>query len=230
MAHVAQIQYALPITLEHLEGESEHDHHILTRPDFGSLSPRGVFVGDGDDFLAADNSLLAAETQESPEAISEISNATSDTTVNSPPSSSTPNTRDPGSSSPQQVFNAETEVVHRHFNNHSHHEGDQHHATRPTHLLTASLDNTIKLWDIQSGRCARTLFGHIEGVWCIAADHFRIVSGAHDKLVKVWDVQSGKCWHTFSGHTKPVCCVGLTDTGFASGGDDGLVRLHTFDI
>lgn len=100
---------------------------------------------------------------------------------------------------------------------------------RPTHLLTASLDNTIKLWDIKTGKCARTLFGHVEGVWCIAADNFRIVSGAHDKLVKVWDVQSGKCWHTFSGHTKPVCCVDLNDTGFASGGDDGIVQLYSFD-
>lgn len=100
----------------------------------------------------------------------------------------------------------------------------------PNYLLTASLDNTIKLWHIKTGKCARTLFGHVEGVWCIAADDFRIVSGAHDKQVKIWDLQSGKCWHTFSGHTRPVCCVGLTDTKFASGGDDGVVKLYNFDI
>lgn len=100
---------------------------------------------------------------------------------------------------------------------------------RPTHILTASLDNTIRLWDISTGACVRTLFGHVEGVWTIAADTFRIVSGGHDKLVKVWDLQSGRCWHTFSGHTKPVCAVGLSDTRFASGGDDGVVQMYCFD-
>ncbi|GME76207.1 unnamed protein product [Ambrosiozyma monospora] len=69
----------------------------------------------------------------------------------------------------------------------------------PTHLLSASLDNTIKLWDVKTGKCVRTQFGHIEGVWSIAADTFRIVSGAHDKLIKVWDLQTGNCMHTFGG-------------------------------
>lgn len=100
---------------------------------------------------------------------------------------------------------------------------------RPTHLLTSSFDNTIKLWDIRTGRCVRTLFGHVEGVWSIAADNFRIISGGHDRLVKVWDLQSGKCWHTFSEHTKPVCSVGLSDTRFASAGDDGVVKMYCFD-
>lgn len=216
LAHVAGIQYALPITLEHLEGESEHDHHILTSSD--NDGSRGSFVSDGNDFIEADASLLAADERRS----DEVHGARSVSPASSPDATD----RDV----PQHDHSPETEVVHRHFNSHNHNENDQHHATRPTHLLTASLDNTIKLWDIQTGRCARTLFGHIEGVWCIAADHFRIVSGAQDKLVKVWDVQSGKCWHTFSGHTNAVSCVGLTDTGFASGGDDGLVRLHTFDF
>ncbi|ODQ63050.1 WD40 repeat-like protein [Nadsonia fulvescens var. elongata DSM 6958] len=103
-------------------------------------------------------------------------------------------------------------------------------STRPTHLLTSSLDNTIKLWDITSGECVRTLFGHVEGVWGIAADNFRIVSGAHDKLVKIWDVQSGRCWHTFSGHTAPVSCVGISDSRFCSASEDGVARMYRFDI
>lgn len=69
----------------------------------------------------------------------------------------------------------------------------------PTHLLSCSLDNTIKLWDVKTGKCIRTQFGHVEGVWDIAADTFRIVSGSHDGSIKVWDLQSGKCMHTFHG-------------------------------
>lgn len=99
----------------------------------------------------------------------------------------------------------------------------------PNYILTASLDNTIKLWDVKTGKCVRTQFGHVEGIWDIAADTFRIVSGAHDRFVKIWDLQSGKCMHTFPGHSSPVTCVGLGDSNFASADEDGKVRMFSFD-
>ncbi|CDK24888.1 unnamed protein product [Kuraishia capsulata CBS 1993] len=99
----------------------------------------------------------------------------------------------------------------------------------PTHLLTSSLDNTIKVWDVKTGKCIRTQFGHIEGVWSIAADTFRIVSGAHDRLIKVWDLQSGKCMHTFGGNSAPISCVALGDSRFVSGLENGRVKMYCFD-
>lgn len=99
----------------------------------------------------------------------------------------------------------------------------------PSYILTASLDNTIKLWDVATGRCVRTQFGHLEGIWDISADTFRIVSGAHDRIVKVWDLQSGKCMHTFSGHGSPVLAVGLGDSSIASADESGVVRMLYFD-
>ncbi|KAI3405295.2 sconB [Candida oxycetoniae] len=98
----------------------------------------------------------------------------------------------------------------------------------PTHILTCSLDNTIKLWDLSTGKCIRTQFGHIEGVWSIAADTFRIISGAHDRLVKVWDLQNGKCLHSF-GNSSSVSCVGLSDSKFVSGMENGEVKMYCFD-
>lgn len=98
----------------------------------------------------------------------------------------------------------------------------------PTHLLTSSLDNTIKLWDVKTGKCIRTQFGHIEGVWSISADTFRIVSGAHDRLIKVWDLQDGKCLHTF-GNNASVSCVGLSSNSFVAGLENGTIKMHTFN-
>lgn len=98
----------------------------------------------------------------------------------------------------------------------------------PTHLLTSSLDNTIKIWDVNTGKCIRTQFGHIEGVWSISADNFRIVSGAHDRLIKLWDLQNGTCLHTWSGESI-VNCVGLSDSRFAAGLENGKVKLYCFD-
>ncbi|AMD20003.1 HCL148Wp [Eremothecium sinecaudum] len=98
----------------------------------------------------------------------------------------------------------------------------------PTHLLSCSLDNTIKLWDVRSGKCIRTQFGHVEGIWDIAADNFRIVSGSHDRSCKVWDLQSGKCMHTFTGNQAPVVCVGIGDSEFVCGDELGSVKMYNF--
>lgn len=103
-----------------------------------------------------------------------------------------------------------------------------HNPNYPTHLLTSSLDNTIKLWDVKTGKCVRTQFGHIEGVWSINADTFRIVSGAHDRLVKVWDLQDGKCLHTF-GNNASVSCVGLSSHSFAAGLENGVIKMYNFN-
>ena len=63
----------------------------------------------------------------------------------------------------------------------------------PRYILTGALDSTIRLWNTSTGKCVRTYFGHVEGVWALAADSLRIVSGAEDRMVKVWDPRSGKC-------------------------------------
>ncbi|AJR38974.1 Met30p [Saccharomyces cerevisiae YJM453] len=117
----------------------------------------------------------------------------------------------------------------------------------PTHLLSCGLDNTIKLWDVKTGKCIRTQFGHVEGVWDIAADNFRIISGSHDGSIKVWDLQSGKCMHTFNGrrlqretqHTQtqslgdkvaPIACVCIGDSECFSGDEFGCVKMYKFDL
>ncbi|OLL25415.1 putative E3 ubiquitin ligase complex SCF subunit sconB [Neolecta irregularis DAH-3] len=102
--------------------------------------------------------------------------------------------------------------------------------TLPKHLLTSSMDNTIRLWNVDTGQCKTTLFGHVEGVWDIAADNFRLVSCSNDCLVKVWDLYKGKCEHTLAGHSGPVTCVGLGDAMVVSAGEDGDVRIWDFGI
>lgn len=98
----------------------------------------------------------------------------------------------------------------------------------PEYILSSSLDNTIKLWHVPTGTCKKTLFGHVEGVWNLAADSLRLISGSHDRLVKVWDVESGKCEHTLVGHGGAVTCVGVCEERVFSGGEDGEVRVWDF--
>lgn len=58
------------------------------------------------------------------------------------------------------------------------------HTKKPL-LISGSLDNTIKVWDVETGMATRTLFGHIEGVWAVACDKLRLASGSHDRTIKV---------------------------------------------
>ncbi|WFC97990.1 hypothetical protein MYAM1_000711 [Malassezia yamatoensis] len=95
-------------------------------------------------------------------------------------------------------------------------------------LVSGSLDNTLKLWDVRSGQCIRTLFGHVEGVWGVDVDTLRIVSASHDRTVKVWDRDTAQCQNTLVGHRAAVTCVALDDDKVVSGSDDGDVRLWSF--
>jgi len=98
----------------------------------------------------------------------------------------------------------------------------------PSYMLTGSLDGTIRLWHVPSGRCVHRFFGHVEGIWSLAADSLRLVSGAEDKTIKIWDPRTGKHERTLTGHTGPVTCVGLSDERVVSGSEDGSVRVHCF--
>ncbi|KAF9584842.1 hypothetical protein BGW38_004958 [Lunasporangiospora selenospora] len=97
-------------------------------------------------------------------------------------------------------------------------------------IVTGGLDNTLKIWDVETGECINTLFGHVEGVWSLAFDKLRIVSGSLDRTIKVWDTESGRCLYTLLGHDGPVTCVGLGDTRIVSGSDDGVVFVWDYGV
>ena len=59
-----------------------------------------------------------------------------------------------------------------------------------TRALTASGDETAKVWDLTSGLCVRTLVGHTGLVWsaCVTPDGMRALTASSDGTVKVWDL------------------------------------------
>lgn len=130
---------------------------------------------------------------------------------------------------------------------------DPERSAPPRYMLTGALDSTIRLWDVHAPAtsslgststeacaqqssppptttaCLRTFFGHVEGIWALAADHLRMISGSEDRTVKIWDPRSGKCERTWTGHAGPVTCVGLSDSRLVSGSEDCEVRMLVFN-
>jgi WD40 repeat protein/Mrp family chromosome partitioning ATPase len=90
-------------------------------------------------------------------------------------------------------------------------------------------DNTIRLWDTQTGQCVHVLEGHQETVTSVAwsADGQRIATGSDDDTIRLWDAQTGMCMQLLEEHQHPVTSVAWSADGqrIASGGHDRTIRL-----
>ncbi|MDY6783241.1 MAG: NB-ARC domain-containing protein [Cyanobacteriota bacterium] len=81
-------------------------------------------------------------------------------------------------------------------------EGDEKKGV-PYLLASASDDLTIKLWDIETGRCIRTLIGHKDWLRSLqfSPDGRILASGSVDRTIRLWDVATGECLRVLEGHT-----------------------------
>jgi F-box and WD-40 domain protein 1/11 len=60
---------------------------------------------------------------------------------------------------------------------------------RGDHLVSASGDTRIKLWNVATGDLVREFVGHEKGLACVQYDGKRIVSGSNDHTIRVWDAE-----------------------------------------
>ena len=76
-------------------------------------------------------------------------------------------------------------------------------------LASGSSDQTIKIWDLTSGRELRTLVGHSENVTSVAfsPDGKILASGSWNQTIKLWDLISGQELRRLSGHSHAVAAV-----------------------
>jgi hypothetical protein len=98
-----------------------------------------------------------------------------------------------------------------------------------TRLVSGSFDQTLRVWDVGTGREALALQGHTDGVTCVAfsPDSERLVSGGYDRTLRAWDAQTGREVLTLKGHRGSVRRVTFSPDGrrIASGGDDQTLRV-----
>ena len=96
-------------------------------------------------------------------------------------------------------------------------------------LASGGADNTIRLWDVDSGRELRALIGHKGYVKSLAlsSNGDLLASGSNDRTLKVWNVSSGRASLTLADHRAAVEAVLFSpdDRWIISGSADSTIKV-----
>ncbi|MBD1909457.1 NB-ARC domain-containing protein [Leptolyngbya sp. FACHB-8] len=91
-------------------------------------------------------------------------------------------------------------------------------------IAISTRDQTIKLWNIQTGECYQTLSGHTGDVRMLrfSASGRYLASTSLDLSIRLWDLESGQCIHFLQGHGH-----GVSETAFSP--DEQYLTSSSFD-
>jgi cytochrome c len=100
------------------------------------------------------------------------------------------------------------------------------------HVLTASFDYSVRLWNFGTQENLKLLDAHtgpVNAVLFLPGDK-RALSAGKDGTVLMWDLKTAQVLRTFTGHTMHVMALALRPDGktFASASWDGTVRQWSF--
>ena len=98
-----------------------------------------------------------------------------------------------------------------------------------TRIVTASFDNTARIWDATTGQQVMQLNGHADRLRYAAfsPDGLRVVTASHDKTARIWDAVTGRQIVQLNGHTDAVRSATFSSDGsrVVTGSYDGTARI-----
>ena len=82
-------------------------------------------------------------------------------------------------------------------------------------LASGGLDQTVRLWDMPSGKPLAQLVGHDSEVKAVAfsPDGKMVASGAGDAIIRLWNVANGKLITHLEGHAQAIHSVAFSPDG-----------------
>jgi WD40 repeat protein len=94
--------------------------------------------------------------------------------------------------------------------------------------ISASRDQTLKIWDTETGTELLTLTCHTYSLnaVAIAPDGKTVISASDDNTLKIWDLLSGEEVASFSGEAGFDCCaIALDGVTVVAGDTSGRVHF-----
>ena len=88
-------------------------------------------------------------------------------------------------------------------------------STDGKYIVTASGDNSARVWDSCTGNLMHVLKGHTDNVVyaCFSPDGYDIVTVSADHSAGIWDAYSGSCTHILNGHKETVLSACYSSDG-----------------
>ncbi len=82
-------------------------------------------------------------------------------------------------------------------------------------FLGFAKDNTVRIWDMDSGKLLYALTGHSRWVRSVAfsPDGQLLASSSDDRTIKLWNLSNGQEIRTFNGHSDQVVSVAFSPNG-----------------
>ena len=92
--------------------------------------------------------------------------------------------------------------------------------------MSGSDDGCVKILDVITGKCLKTLNGNLKSVRSIIKlTENKIASGA-DNTIKIWNIITGGCIKTFKVHSDCVnCLIKLNEYQIASCSIDKCIKI-----
>lgn len=84
---------------------------------------------------------------------------------------------------------------------------------------SGSMDSSINVWDIDTGKLLYTLEGHNSLVGLLELSKDYLVSAAADSTLRVWDPKNGENIHKLEGHTGAITCFQHDSLKIVSGSE-----------
>jgi len=97
--------------------------------------------------------------------------------------------------------------------------------------ISGGFDNTIELWDVDSGQLKAILEGNQITSVAFSPDGATLAGGSWDTTIQLWDVDSGQLKAILKGHMERINSVSFSPDGatLASGSNDTTIRLWNAD-